>query len=102
MKSRASRSTLKEERARWDGGCAPRGDPYGPHVSIFKRFWDPLEERFSAVCVFLLGLGRLICDVGFQVCFSMGLGMDMTLESEVGCVEYITNTMVFVSTSLRI
>ena len=39
---------------------------------------------------------RLICKVGFEVCFLIGLGVEMMPESEVGCAENIVNTVVFV------
>ena len=46
--------------------------------------------------VFFSGLWSFFCSVGFEVCFFVGLGQEMTPESEVGCAENIVNSMVFV------
>ena len=46
--------------------------------------------------MFFSGLWSLFCSVGFEVCFFVGLGEEMTPESEVGCAENIVNTVVFV------
>ena len=40
------------------------------------------------------GLRSLFCSVGFEVCFFVGLGEEMTPESEVGCAENMINTNV--------
>ena len=45
--------------------------------------------------MFFSGLWSLFCSVGFEVCFFVGLGEEMTPQSEVGCAENILNTVVF-------
>ena len=45
--------------------------------------------------MFFLGLWSLFRSVGFEVCFFVGSGEEMTPESEVGCAENIVNTVVF-------
>ena len=39
------------------------------------------------------GLWSLFCSVGFEVCFFVGLGEEMTPESEVGWAEIRVNTV---------
>ena len=72
--------------------CFPFSSCSGLHR--FWRFGDPLRGRFPAACDFFLGLGELICKVGFQVRFFVGLGVEMTPESEVGCAGNVVNTTV--------
>ena len=63
---------------------------------IFSGFGEPVGSRHLASFLFFLGLRLLMLRVGSEVCFLVGLDQKMIPGSVVGCVENITNTMVFV------
>ena len=63
---------------------------------IFSGFGEPVGSRFLASCLFFLGLRLSILRVSSEVCFLMGLGVEMVPGSVGRCVENIANTVVFV------
>ena len=65
-------------------------------LMIFNGFGSLLGVYFLPVCLFFLGTGLSILSVSSEMSFLMGLGEKIVPGSVVGCVENMTNTMVFV------